>query len=205
MNSMATSSKDLRFPVPPDPLYGTETGGATQGDFAVDILGRRIGSTGRMQHGRQKPGRLTEDGRSAGVERALDEILDELDREPRSVNEIRREQVNAVGQALAHGDVPGAINMMLTWALIHEESNIRMKWQNALVLSLPDEQKRQLFPESMWRQLGVKETAKERRERIAEAIRALPPGISNREAERLLRARGFKVSRETIRKLQLAV
>jgi hypothetical protein len=202
---MATSSKDSRFPVPPDPLYGTETGGATQGDFAVDILGRRIGSTGRMQHGRQKPGRLTEDGRSVGVERALDEILDELDREPRSVNEVLREQANAVGRALAHRDALGAMNMILTWALLDERPHIRMKWKKALVLSLPDEQKRQFFPENMWRQLGVTQTPKERRERIVAAIRALPPGTSNRKAERLLRARGFKVSRETIRKLRRAV
>ena len=80
---------------------------------------------------------------------------------------------------------------------------MRRKWQKALVLALPDEQKRRFFRDEWWPQLGVGQTveaAQTPRERLEAAMRALPPETSLREAERQLRVPGFAVSRETIRK-----
>jgi hypothetical protein len=196
----ARAINDSRFPVPADPHYATEGGGATQGDFPVDIAGRRCGY---VNGGEGLGGLLTDDGRPAGVDRALDTILEELDREPPTFREIFRDQLRVVEHRLADRDFQGAIYLMLWWALEHEDSTMRRKWQKALVLSLPDEQKRRFFRDEWWPQLGVGETleaAQTPRERVKAAMWALPPETSLREAERQLRAQGFAVSRETIRR-----
>jgi hypothetical protein len=191
---MSTASGDTRFPVPPDRNY-SEIGGAYQGDIPVDIHGRRIL---RSYRGKKDGGQSANDRLLDGVNRGLDEIIAHAERDPdaaaaRLLGELtetfrlawnnRRNNPDHLATLVAawavrgHPDLPRDLNAQ--WSVL-------FAW---FYLKLKEKVDRGVTPE-------------ERREKLRERVPELPPSVSNREAEKLLRHEGWKVSDTTIGRIR---
>jgi hypothetical protein len=208
-----------RFPiVPGTPQHGRSSGGATQSYGSVDITGgRRVGR------------RLGDDGRLAGVEQALEEIIDEIDRGEPSPRDVVNLAFENFSRAVKRRDFLGAQNIFT--ALLKGHPDLPLLWNIELVVRLRCTIAVYVVERRMWPwddmppifewlrrhgrnaeavelarrlrdALDASETSQERRERLQQAVRSLDTDTSLRDAERLLRAQGFTVSKDTISRIR---
>jgi hypothetical protein len=188
------ASRDSRFPVPPDPNY-SEIGGAYQGDIPVDIHGRRLL---RSYRGKKDGGQSANDRLLDGVNRGIDEIVARADRDPNvEAARLIGELTDAFQRAWSNrrNDPDLVANLIAAWAVnghpdlprdLNAQWSVLFAW---FYLKLKAKVDRGVTPE-------------ERREKLRERVAELPPSVSNREAEKLLRHEGWNVSDTTIGRIR---